>query len=296
MADEDIIEQQTLPTAMTEPQPLPVFAEPIEYPDSDGHFLPENPLQSKAIVEVRASLNQHFEGVPDVVLEGDMFMYYAQGEADERRVHGRRVGKYVAPDVFVVLGHHPRKRSTYKLWEEGKPPDFVLEVISPSSELRNRRDKKALYSRIGVREYFLFQPDMRRSGPRLVGYTLRGGAYQELGPDPALPGAGSVLSEVLGVSLRPEGELLRVRDLGSGKDYSWSGQWRSEMKAKDAAIAKSERRADRADQRADQEAAARQRESERADREAAARRSAEERLAALEARLGQGVQRPPDDD
>ena len=118
--DEDIIEQQTLPTAMTEPQPLPVFAESIEYPDSDGHFLPENPLQSKAIVEVRASLNQHFEGVPDVVLEGDMFMYYAQGEADERRVQGRRVGKYVAPDVFVVLDHRPRKRSTYKLWEEGK--------------------------------------------------------------------------------------------------------------------------------------------------------------------------------
>ena len=289
MGDEDIIEQQTLPTAMTEPQPLPVFAESIEYPDSDGHFLPENPLQSKAIVEVRASLNQHFEGVPDVVLEGDMFMYYAQGEADERRVHGRRVGKYVAPDVFVVLDHRPRKRSTYKLWEEGKPPDFALEVISPSSELRNRRDKKALYERIGVREYFLFQPDMRRSGPRLVGYTLRGGAYHELGPDPALPGAGSVLSEVLGVSLRPEGELLRVRDLGSGEDYSWSGQWRSEMKAKDATIAKSEQRADR-------EAAARRRERERADREAAARRSAEARLAALEARLGQGVQRPLDDD
>ena len=303
MADEDIIEQQTLPTAMTEPQPPPVFAEPIEYPDSDGHFLPENPLQSNAIVEIRASLKQHFDGVPDVVLEGDMFMYYAQGEADERRVHGRRVGKYVAPDVFVVLGHHPRKRSTYKLWEEGKPPDFVLEVISPSSELRNRRDKKALYSRIGVREYFLFQPDMRRSGPRLVGYTLRGGAYQELGPDPALPGAGSVLSEVLGVSMRPEGELLRVRDLGSGEDYSWLEQWQQEKKAKDAAIAKSEQRADREaaarrreSERADREAAARRRESERADREAAARRTAEARLAALEARLGQGVQRPPDDD
>ena len=138
------------------------------------------------------------------------------------------------------------------------------------------------YSTFGVREYFLFQPDMRRSGPRLVGYTLRGGAYQELGPDPALPGAGSVLSEVLGVSMRPEGELLRVRDLGSGEDYSWLEQWQQEKKAKDAAIAKSEQRA--------------KREGERADREAAARRTLEARLAELEARLGHVVQRPQDED
>ena len=303
MADEDIIEQQTLPTAMTEPQPPPVFAEPIEYPDSDGHFLPPNPLQANAIVELRWSLTQHFTGVPNVVLEGNMFMYYAQGEADERRVLGRRVGKYVDPHVFVVLGHDLEERSTYKLWVEGKPPDFALDVIEPSSDLSDQCATKELYGRIGMREYFLFQPDVERAGPRLVGYALRGGAYHALGPDPALPGAGSVLSEVLGVSLRPEGAFLRVRDQRSGKDYLKTVETQYELEAKDAAIAKSEQRADqeaaarrRESERADREAAARQRESERADREAAARRSAEERLAALEARLGQGVQRPPDDD
>ena len=289
MGDKGIIEQHALPTAVAEPRPLRVPLEPIEYPDSDGHFLPENPLQSNAIVELRNSLKQHFHGVPNVVLEGDMFMYYAQGEADKRRVRGRRVGKYVAPDVFVVLDHRPRKRSTYKLWEEGKPPDFAVEVISPSSELRNRRDKKALYARIGVQEYFLFQPDVQRSEPRLVGYTLRGGKYRELGPDAALPGAGSVLSEVLGVSFRPEGELLRVRDLGSGKDYPWLEEWRPEREAKEAALVRAEERADRERERAD-------RERERADREAAARRSAEARLAASEARLGHVVQRSQDED
>ena len=303
MADEDIIEQQTLPSAMTEPQPPPVFAEPIEYPDSDGHCLPDNPLQSNAIVELRGNLKQHCKDMPNVVVEGDMFLYYAQGEADERRVHGRRVGKYAAPDVFVVLDHDLGERWTYKLWEEGKPPDFALEVISPSSELRNRRDQKELSGQIGIQEYFLFQPDVRRASPRLVGYTLRGGAYQELGPDPALPGTGSVLSEVLGVSLRPEGAFLRVRDQRSGKDYLKSVESQYELEAKDAAVAKSEQRADRSEQRADREseradreAAARRRESERADREAVARRSAEARIAALEARLGRVAQRPLDDD
>ena len=296
MGDEDVIEQQTLPAAMTEPQPLPVFAEPIEYPDSDGHFLPDNPLQSNAIVELRWNLKQHFRGVPNVVLEGDMFMYYAQGEADERRVLGRRVGKFVAPDVFVVLDHDLGGRSTYKLWEEGKPPDFALEVISPSSELRNRRDKKELYAGIGIREYFLFQPDARRPSPRVVGYTLRGGAYRELGPDATLPGTEAVVSEVLGVSLRPEGAFLRVRDQRSGKDYPW-------MEEADRKLEEADRKLEEADQKLEALSAARgraeqraDRESERADREAAARRSAERRLAALEARLGQVVQGPLDDD
>ena len=282
MGDKGIIEQHALPAAVAEPRPLGVPLEPIEYPDSDGHFLPPHPLQANAIVELRFSLEQHFRGAPDVVLEGNMFMYYAQGEADERRVHGRRVGKYVAPDVFVVLGHDLGKRSTYKLWEEGKPPDFALEVISPSSELRNRREKKALYQRIGVQEYFLFQPDVERAGPRLVGYTLRGGAYQELGPDPALLGADSVLSEVLGVSLRPEGAFLRVRDQRSGKDYLNVVETQYELEAKDAAIVKSEQRAERAEQRA--------------ERETAARRSLEARLAALEVRQGSVVPRPQDED
>lgn len=275
MGDEGIIDQQASPAAAAEPQPPRVLPEPVEYPDSDGHFLPDNPLQSNAIVELRCSLKQHFLGVPDVVLEGDMFLYYAQGEADERRVRGRRVGKYVSPDVFVVLDHDLGGRLTYKVWEEGKPPDFALEVISPSSEVRNRRDKKELYGRIGVREYFVFQPDVQRPGPRLGGYTLRGGAYRELGPDTALPGADSVLSEVLGASFRPEGAFLRVRDLHSGRDYPWVAEWRREL---------------------DAEATARRKAEQRADREAGARRSAESRLAALEARLGSAVEQPPEED
>lgn len=280
MGDKGTIDQHAEPTATVAPRPLSVLPEPLEYPDSDGHFLPENPLQSNAIVEVRCSLKQHFLGVPDIVLEGDMFLYYARGEADERRVGGRRVGKYVAPDVFVVLDHDLGGRPSYKLWEQGKPPDFALEVISPSSELRNRRDKKELYARIGVREYFVFQPDERRSGPRLEGYRLDGGAYRKLGGDRMLPGA--VRSRVLGVSFRPEGAFLRVRDQPSGKDYPWLAEWRQELEAEAAARGSAEARADR--------------EQARADREATARRSAEARLAALEARLGLDAQRPLDDE
>ena len=173
MASESRIERHALPVA-----------EPLSYPDSDGHFLPPNPLQANAIVELRNSMRTHFLDVPNVVVEGSMFLYYAEGEADERLVLGKRVGKYIAPELIVVLDHELGGRGTYKVWVEGKPPDFALEVISPSSELRNRAAKKELYERIGIGEYFVFQPDPQRPGPRFVGYALEGSRYRALGPDP----------------------------------------------------------------------------------------------------------------
>ncbi len=46
--------------AVAEPTP-PAVAESVHYPDSDGHFLPEHPLQARAILNVRFALQLHFE-------------------------------------------------------------------------------------------------------------------------------------------------------------------------------------------------------------------------------------------
>ena len=185
----------------------PALPEAVQYPDSDGHFLPDNPLQAHAVVNLRFALHQHFEKVQNVVLEGDMFLYYEEGNP----------AASIAPDIYVVLDHDLGKRGVYKFWEEGKPPDFALEVISPSSKLRNSQDKRALYARLGIGEYFLFQPDTEARGQRLVGYRLWGQTYEELAAEPD----GAVCSKALGVSLRVEGENLRLRSLATGQDYPW---------------------------------------------------------------------------
>ena len=169
MATKGTIEQSALPVPVAEPAPRMEVVEPLSNPDSDGHFLPPNPLQANAIVELRLSVRTHFRDVPNVVVEGRMFLYCAEGEADERLVLGTRVGKYIAPELIVVLDHDLEGRGTYTVWLEGKPPDFALEVISSSSELRNRAAKKELYERVGIGEYFVFQPDPQRPGPRLAG-------------------------------------------------------------------------------------------------------------------------------
>ena len=41
------------------------------------------------------------------------------------------------------------------------PPDLVVEVVSPSSARRDRGPKRAVYGRLGVREYWVVDSDGR---------------------------------------------------------------------------------------------------------------------------------------
>lgn len=60
----------------------------------------------------------------------------------------------VQPDIFVVCD--PKKITTANI--QGAP-DLVFEVLSPSTSLKDRREKKALYERSGVREYVVVHPE-----------------------------------------------------------------------------------------------------------------------------------------
>ena len=297
MADRKTIAQH-IAVAAVEHAP-PAVTESVHYPDSDGHFLPDNPLQAHAVMNVRFALEHHFDQVSDVVLEGDMFMYYEEGNP----------AASIAPDVYVVLNHDLGKRGVYKFWEEGKSPDFAMEVISPSSAIRNAREKRALYARLGIGEYFLFQPDPRKRGRRLVGYRLWGGAYDEVPEEED----GAVCSTSLGVSFRVEGENLRVRSLATGLDYAWIKEnprnfaaAQATAQAAQATAQAAQARAEATEARAETEIAAAQARAEatearakteiadaksaaqaRTDAEAEARRQAEMRIAELEALLRQ---------
>ena len=255
MADDGIIEHQAA-----------AAYDPVHYPDSDGHFLPDNPLQAWALVRLRVNLEEHFRNVPKVVLEGNMFLYYEQGDNT----------KSVAPDMYVVLDHDLGGRGTYQLWAEGKPPDFALEVVSPSSKIRNHEDKRELYARLGIAEYFLFQPNEQQSGQRLWGYRLWGRNYVELQAGPC----GELVSERLGVTFRPEGAFIRVRNRETGEDYSWPSELSD---AHQALIAENSAMKDQA-RVAEQQIEAAEQQIEAAER---ARCEAEAENARLKALLGQ---------
>jgi len=60
----------------------------------------------------------------------------------------------VQPDIFVVCDLGKIKERNV----EGAP-DMVIEVLSPATRLKDKREKKLLYERFGVREYCLINPD-----------------------------------------------------------------------------------------------------------------------------------------
>ena len=62
----------------------------------------------------------------------------------------------VQPDVLVVCDRSKITEANIR-----GAPDLVIEVLSPSTGLKDRREKKRLYERYGVREYLLVYPSLK---------------------------------------------------------------------------------------------------------------------------------------
>lgn len=185
---------------------IPLEKDEIYYPDSDGEPMAESELHLEEMVYVWEGLADRFAAEPDVFVGANMFLYFRKG--DPRAV--------VAPDGFVVKGvpKRPggRKRRKYLLWQEGKAPCFVLETTSESTH-RKDKEKREIYTRLGVVEYFQFDPEGDYLDPRLQGLRLVNGKYRPIQPQPD----GSLLSETTGVLFRFEGERLQLTDAATGR-------------------------------------------------------------------------------
>ena len=215
--------------------PVPPVAAPpaaIDYPSSDGKPLAENDPQLHAILYAVGVLRVYYRDRPDVYVSGDLLVYYEEGNP--------RVS--VAPDAFVVFGVEDRIRMNYKVWEEGKGPDFVLEVASPSTWREDVRRKPAIYAGLGVREYFLFDPMGAHYTPRLRGYRWVAGKYEPLTAVESIDRTLTLRSEVLDLDLRTQGEEIRFHDPATGETLLSHGETdaarREEAAARQAAEAR----------------------------------------------------------
>ena len=165
--------------------------------------MPDNAWQMTVVHGQRAMLSEHYADDPNAYVGIDLLLLYDR-EDKEREV--------VAPDVFVVFGVPDRARDSYKVSNEGKVPDFVLEVASKGTYKKDVGSKKDKYERMGVREYCVFDPEGGMHCPRLQLFRLEGRVYQRVsgrvGPDGSL----AVRSESLGLELRFEADRLRLWD------------------------------------------------------------------------------------
>ena len=177
------------------------------YPSSDGRPVAENTRQYRNAVYAFNVLTARYRHQPDVFVAGDLLIYYKEGDPAKR----------VAPDVFVAFGVPKGDRSIYKLWAEGEAPSFVLEVASRSTWTEDAGPKRSLYAKLGVAEYWLFDPTGEFHATPLQGFLLADGEYWPL-PPRREKGQLMVRSRALGLDLRAEGENLRFRDPDSGED------------------------------------------------------------------------------
>ena len=288
------------------PVPLPASPEPetveIEYPSSDGQPMAENDKQAHAMVDLFLPLLTRYAEADNVYVGLDLLIYYQRGNNLRR----------VAPDVFVIRGVPKRSRDTYKIWEEGKPPDFVLEVATPGTAGDNAGDKMELYARLGVREYWLYDPQGGLHEPRLQGFALVGAKYRRLRGRKRAGVTLAVGSRVLDLELRFEGERLRLWDPATRQyllNHTEENKARraAESRAQTAEAACEEEEAAWQQAEAARKQAETEREAEKAapqeaeisaqaaetrlQEEVAARQAAEQRVAELEAALK--ASRPP---
>jgi Uma2 family endonuclease len=217
----------------------------------------ESTLHRKVMADLIAALERHYLDDPLAWAGGNFLLYYEKGNPRAS----------VSPDVVLVRGIEKWDRPLYKLWEEGRSPDFVIEVTSSSTRREDLSTKKDLYERLGVFEYFLFDPTGDYLNPRLQGYRLEAGRYIRLAqePDSSLP------SRITDLRLRPEGLNLRLIDARTGEKLLWI--------AEEAAA----RRV--AERKVREETAARRAAEQQAQEEAAARNRLERELESLRAEL-----------
>ncbi len=216
----------------------------------------------------------------------DTFVYYREGDAGAR----------VAPDVFVVQGVSGENRKSYRVWREGPVPQWVLEVASEATVRRDLAAKKKLYRRLGVREYWQFDPTGetlgRLRGARLEGWALRGGRYEPL----ETTAEGAAWSAELGLGLEVQGELLRFRDPATGlllpilQEEARARREAQQEREAEAHLRRAAQREREAAQR-EREAEARLRRAAQRERDAAQReRDAAQRERDAEARLRRAAQ------
>ena len=167
------------------------------YPSSNGEPMAETDWHRKLLMELLQIIEHHFREHEDIYVSGDLLIYYKMGDNT----------KSVAPDVFVVQGVAKKQRGTYLTWEESHTPDFVLELASPSTVQHDLTAKKDLYeSVLKVKEYYIYDP-LHQIQPHFMGFRLVAGVYQEIAfVNERLP------SEVLNLELGERDGTLRMYD------------------------------------------------------------------------------------
>ena len=215
-----------------------ITADTIErFPDFPPRDDMQNPIHLSD-PSLQATLRIHFGNSDTTLALGEVPISWDVGRAGVR-----------IPDLMVAFNvDRPGiiARNGYAINRVGKPPDFALEVASPTTGEQDYTAKRMDYERFGVSEYWRFDPtggdwhDAALAGDRLVD-----GRYQPIPVEWPEDDVGRGYSRTLGLYLCWEYGRLRFYDPERAR-Y---------LPTLDDAIDRADReaqRADRANQRAEE--------------------------------------------
>ena len=147
-------------------------------------------------------LVQH-PGTPETTLvAGERYITREPGAPAEERM---------APDLLVAMGAEPqayRDDNGYVISEQGKPPDFAMEIASRSTGRKDVEDKRPAYAALGIPEYWRFDQTGDFHGTWLAGDRLVEGRYEPVPIETVAEGVLQGYSRVLDLLIRwDHGEL-----------------------------------------------------------------------------------------
>lgn len=137
----------------------------------------EPPLETyrhlKQIILLLTSLERLWQNRQDFFAGANLSIYYSTRQRKSEDVRG--------PDLFVVLDTERKERKSWVVWaEDGKYPNFILEILSDSTAKTDRGLKKQLYQDIfRTPDYFWFDPYTLE----FAGFQLNYRQYQEIIPN-----------------------------------------------------------------------------------------------------------------
>lgn len=139
-------------------------------------FSDEPPLESyrhlKQLILLLTCLERLWQR-QDFFAGANMSVYYSIRQLKSEDVRG--------PDFFVVLNTERKERKSWVVWDEdGKYPNFILEILSDSTAKNDRGLKKQLYQDVfRTPNYFWFDP----YSLEFAGFKLNYRSYEQIVPN-----------------------------------------------------------------------------------------------------------------
>jgi Uma2 family endonuclease len=176
--------------------PLQSRGEKVYYPESDGKPMAETDIHRKLILYLTDCLDIFLSSRKNVYVTGNIMFYYEEDSPQD----------VVSPDVMVFFGVPKGNRTSYKSWEENDVmPAVVIELASRSTWHKDRTEKRELYEMLGVKEYYIFNPQYPKTLPAFMAFNLEDGELKKVTVE-----NNRIYSDLLELEFVDTGETLRL--------------------------------------------------------------------------------------